>query len=102
MTVSVALEALTRDAQRWDTVSGELGKAAGAAAGLGLSEQVFSFAGGSVASTYESVRAQVEQMLRGGVTETAGAAAALRQVRTAYESTDEATRTSLQGLWTAE
>lgn len=102
MSVTVALEALTADANRWDAVSGALTGAARAAGDLGLSEKTFSFAGGSVSSTYEAVRAHVQQLLRQGGAETAGAAAALRQVRTAYESTDEATRSGLQGLWSAE
>jgi len=102
VSLTTALEALTADANRWDGVAQELTGAANAADRLALSEKTFSFAGSSVAASYEAVRAYVEQLLRSGASETTGAAAELRRVRTAYESADEAARAALRGLWSWE
>lgn len=102
MPINVALESLTADAAMWETVSGNLNVAAASAGELFLPAAAFSFAGTAAASTYEEVRARVEQMLRQGANETAGAATVLRQVRADYESTDERTRAGLDGLWTID
>lgn len=99
MTFEAAMEALTADAVRWDTTAGVLGGAADSTGGLAASPSQFSFAGGTVASLYEETRASVERLLRGGESETAGAAVALRKVRETYEGTDQAARDRLAGTW---
>ena len=99
MTMQAALQALSTDATRWDEVSDALGQARDAAAGLALPASTFSFAGGEAAAAYDAVRAHVHSLLDGGVQETSGAAATLRQVRKAYEGTDEAARAGISGLW---
>lgn len=99
MTLQTALEALTTDANRWDDVSEALSQARDAATGLTLPASTFSFAGGEAASAYEAVRAHVRSLLDGGVTQTADAAQALRDVRKAYEQTDASASAGLSGLW---
>ena len=51
MSVTIALDALSKDAARWDEVSEALGGAAHSAGGLRLDDSAFSFAGGAAAST---------------------------------------------------
>lgn len=99
MTFEAAMQALTDDAKRWDGVADATRTAADKAGGLTVHASQFSFAGGSVSTAFEDVRSLVEELLRGGATEMAGAATALRQVRTTYEGTDEAARQRLAGTW---
>lgn len=102
MSVTIALDALSKDAARWDEVSEALGGAAHSAGGLRLDDSAFSFAGGAAASTYESVRSRVESLLRGGESETSGAADALLEVKRAYEGMDRAAAAALNGAWDAD
>lgn len=99
MSFEAAMEALSNDSRLWDGVSQELYEASRVASGLSLAPSQFSFAGDNVAATYETARAKVEALLKGGESETAGASAALLQVRRTYEGTDEAARASLEGVW---
>jgi uncharacterized protein YukE len=99
MTFEAAMQALTDDAKRWDRVADAARTAADTAGSLTTHPSQFSFAGGAVASSFEEVRAIVEQLLRGGSTEMAGAATALRQVRATYEGTDESAKQRLAGTW---
>lgn len=102
MSFGTALEALTADAKRWDVISDGLDAARGAAASLQLDDADFSFAGGDLAASYESVRSRVQQLLRQGREETSGAAGTLLDVRRVYEGTDAAARADIEGLWTWE
>ena len=99
MEFDVALEALKSDAAIWDDVSAALDGAARAASGLSLAPSAFSFAGGGVATTYESVRSAVESLLRGGALETSRAADTLLAVKRAYEQSDSAAGITFAGQW---
>lgn len=99
MGLEVALDALTDDAAIWEDASGTLEDAASAAGGLGLTHGQFSFAGGTVAATYEELRSRVQTLLEDGAGKLDDGAAQLRQVRTTYEGSDEASKDSLDGVW---
>jgi hypothetical protein len=99
MTFEAAMQALTDDAKRWDGVADATGTAASTAGALTAHPSQFSFTGGAVATAFEELRAVVENLLRDGSAEMAGAATALRQVRATYEGTDEAARQRLAGTW---
>lgn len=99
MTFEAAMEALTEDAKRWERIADVVGDAADSAASLTARPSQFSFAGGTVATGFEDVRVIVEQLLRGGETQLAGAGTALRAVRSTYEGTDEAAKSRLAGTW---
>lgn len=101
MSMKVNLDALTADAVLWEGVSGTLGSSSRSAAGLTLSSVSLSWAAEEVGllDVYEAARARVERLLREGETETETIAVTLRQVRTAYESTDESERAVYRGIW---
>lgn len=101
MSMQVSLDALAADAVLWEGVSGTLGSASRSAAGLTLSSASLSWAAEEVGlvDVYEAARARVERLLREGEAETDTIAVTLRQVRTAYESSDENERAVYRGAW---
>jgi len=85
-----ALDDFKGEAKIWDGISDDLAKAAGAVSGLTLDSTAFKSGGDGAARSYESVRSAVEKLLRGGATETAGAAQALRQAKDLYQKEEDA------------
>ncbi|WP_109508008.1 hypothetical protein [Nocardioides speluncae] len=99
MSFEVAMDALTSDAKRWDTIAGRLETSANDLAGLTLNPKAWTFAGGEAAEAYERFRGIVESYVRGGATETASAAVRLREIRRIYESADEEAKNDLARIW---
>ncbi|MFC7488015.1 hypothetical protein ACOCJ7_18375 [Knoellia sp. CPCC 206453] len=101
MSFEVALQALGDDAAVWDDVSSTLSTATTSASSLTLSTSQLSWAADVVGltTTYESMRAKIERLLREGTTETDTIAANLRTVKTTYEGHDEAAKQRLAAAW---
>jgi uncharacterized protein YukE len=99
MTFKASMEALTKDAQRWDDTAEMLQKARADCADMTLRAQDFSFMGGDVHKQYEEVRSFMEDYLRDGERETSGAGDALRKVHNTYEGADEAAKDRLKSAW---
>lgn len=99
MSLQVALEALTSDANRWRDVAEVLDEASGAAANLTLAPSQFSFAGATVYQTYETLRAHLQNLLEQGSENLNTGADELDQVRTEYETADQDSAHRLEGLW---
>ncbi|KQO96883.1 hypothetical protein [Leifsonia sp. Leaf264] len=97
--ISVAYDALTNDARRWDGVAARLDQAKASVANLDLGRGEFSFAAMDVADEYARLRALVVRLLEDGATQTRGAASALREIREDFEGTDAAIQASLAELW---
>lgn len=98
MSLEVALDALSKDAKRWDDTAEMLKNAASDCAGMQLSHQDFSFMGGDAQKAYEEVRSFMQTYLTDGERETDGAAAALRNVKAAYEGTDQLTKAEIDRI----
>lgn len=90
MSLEAAIGALYHDADSWADVSTVTGKAAGAAAGLTLTEGALSWASipTGLSSTYEEIRAKAQRLLTEGATNMSDMAATLRTVAKAYETSD--------------
>src|SRR5204863_7418225 len=98
MSLKVALDALSKDAKRWDDSADMLKTAATTCAGLKLDHQDFSFMGGSAQKAYEDVRSFMHTYLSDGQRETSGAASALRNVKAAYEGSDQLTKAEIDKI----
>ena len=101
MSVEVAIEALEKDAVKWEDSADALSKASSQAATQDLSDYEFSFIGTTVGltSTYAEIQNKVANLCAGGYHEMTAIAAELRAVKTTYEGTDEAAKAKLQGTW---
>lgn len=99
MTFQTSMDAMTKDAARWDDTAAVLKTAAADCKGMTLRAQDFSFAGGDVHSEYEKARAYMEQFLTDGQSATSGAAAALKKARDIYEGSDEAAKKNIEAAW---
>lgn len=100
-TMTVALEALTKDSGQWQDTSDALGKASAACTSLTLNESQLSWASAETGllATYEEVRAKVELLLSEGADETGKISRTLAHVRRIYESSDQHTIDELHGVW---
>jgi uncharacterized protein YukE len=94
-----ALNALTKDAKRWDDTADMLKKAKSDCAAMTLRTQDFSFLGGDVYKEYEAARKFMEDYLGDGERATSKAASALRKVRTTYEGSDERAKRNIESAW---
>jgi hypothetical protein len=99
MTFKASMDALTKDAKRWDDTASMLQRARADCADMTLRAQDFSFMGGDVHKQYEEVRSFVEDYLRDGVRETSGAGDALRKVHSTYQGSDDAAKDRLKSAW---
>lgn len=99
MTIELAYEALTKDAQRWDSVGDSLDQASSVVSGLDLHRGAFSFAGIEVADYYAALRLRVLELLAEGSAQTHGAATALRATRADFESNEQSIQTAVDALW---
>lgn len=99
MSFKTSMDALSADANRWDTTATMLATAAKAAGGMTLSPSSFTFVGGNAYQAYESLRSHTEEYLQKGSNETSGAAAALRKVRDTYEGSDEGAKQKIVSKW---
>ena len=88
--VTVALDALERDAARWARAAQELRAAAGAAQDQDLARSAFSFAGGEVADAYAALRTATTTLLDHGARNCDDIAAALRTCAAAYAAEETA------------
>ncbi|MGL4177780.1 MAG: hypothetical protein ACRCSN_17110 [Dermatophilaceae bacterium] len=95
------LQALADDAAVWDRVATTLSGASSSAAGRALHVAELSWAGEvtGLVSTYESIRAKVERLLKEGSTETGTISDGLITVKQTYEGTDAAAQAELQSAW---
>ena len=98
MSLEVALDALSKDAKRWDDTAEMLKTAASDCAGMRLTHQDFSFMGGEAQKAYEEVRSFMQTYLSDGERATSGAADALRDVKAAYEGTDQLTKSEIDRI----
>jgi uncharacterized protein YukE len=99
MTFQTSMDAMTKDATRWDDTATMLKAAASDCADMTLRTQDFSFLGGDVHHQYETVRSFMHQYLSDGQRETSEAAGALRKARDIYEGTDEDAKHSIEAAW---
>ena len=99
MTIALAYEALTKDAKRWDDVGDKLDQTTAVVENLDLGRGAFSFAATGTADYYASLRTRVIELLSEGAKQTHGAAAALRAVRSDFESTEENIQAAVGALW---
>lgn len=99
MTFQTSMDAMTKDAKRWDDTAAMLKAAATDCANMTLRFQDFSFLGGEAHTEYEKARAFMEQYLKDGERETGAAAAALVEARNTYEGTDEDAKKSIESVW---
>jgi hypothetical protein len=99
MTFKASMEALTKDAKRWDDTAEMLQKARADCADMTLRAQDFSFLGGDVHQQYEEVREFMQDYLRDGERETSGAGDGLRKVHSTYQGSDEAAQQRLKSAW---
>lgn len=88
--ISVALDALRADADRWARAAKELHDAAARADAQKVDPAMFSFAGQAAADSYEQLRVRLAGLISGGAREFDSIAAALRASADAYEA-DEVT-----------
>lgn len=104
MSMQAGFEALTAEAEEWDTTSETLATAKAAAEGLYLSPGNFSFITfvTGVADSYEAARSHIVDVLSAGQTETKELADALRDVRNDFQSTDQGVRDAVDALWDLE
>lgn len=100
-TVTVALEALTKDSGRWQETSTVLGTASSSCAALTLTDTQLSWASQDTGlqATYDELRAKVETLLREGSDETGKISRTLAHVRQVYESSDTQAIAQLHGVW---
>ncbi|WP_028659171.1 hypothetical protein [Nocardioides insulae] len=99
MTLAVSLDALSRDAVRWEETAAALTRMRHVLAGLALPTAEFSFAGASPAGAYQDLLDRLDDHLADGVRATEDAATALRAVRATYETTDGAVRERMHEQW---
>lgn len=100
--ITVAYDALTSDAARWDDIAAGLDEAKASVQSLDLGRGEFSFAATDVADEYARIRSLVIQLLDTGAAQTRGAATALREIREDFESTEAAIQASLAEMWEVE
>lgn len=102
--VTVALEALTADSQRWGNTQTALAASGSTCQGLTLTQQQLTWASGTtgLAETYELIRARVELLLTQGADETGKISRTLAHVRRIYESSDQHAIHDLHGVWDIE
>ncbi|MDA4894879.1 MULTISPECIES: hypothetical protein [Microbacterium] len=95
----VEFNALTEDASKWDGAAQQLGAIETALNGIDVYRGAFSFAAMDVFDEYVQVRDHVLRLLREGAGETAGAATALRRIRTDLEANENAAINEFGGMW---
>lgn len=99
MDISVAYEALTKDAQVWDGVGDELGDMGRILSHVHLSRGAFSFGAMETADRYAEVAQQVAILLTSGETAATDIATALREVRNAWEDHEQTVSSSISEMW---
>lgn len=99
MTFQTSMDAMTKDAKRWDDTAAMLKTAVADCKAMTLRAQDFSFAGADVHAEYEKARAYMEGYLGDGQRETSSAAAALKKARDIYEGSDEAAKKGIESAW---
>lgn len=102
MDLTIALEALDEDAGQWHALSGVLGTAATAAAGLTASDTAMSWAAlqTGLYDTYTNGVTRIAELLNQGRDETDLIGDTLTQVREAYLASEERARSTFSGMWT--
>ncbi|WP_136585510.1 hypothetical protein [Microbacterium hydrothermale] len=88
--IDLVVSDLTADAQRWDDIAGQFTSAVSTIETLALQDFVMdglTYALGAT-SSYNSTHAQILELLRGGATETARIAQALRDTATNMTAAD--------------
>jgi uncharacterized protein YukE len=95
----VAMNALTKDAKRWDDTADMLKTAATDCAAMTLRAQDFSFMGGEVHKEYEAARTFMHDYLSDGQRATSKTASTLRDVRKTYEGSDERAKHNIESAW---
>lgn len=99
MTFQTSMDAMTKDAKRWDDTAAILKQAASDCAGMTLRQQDFTFLGGDTHAQYEKARAFMEQYLKDGERETSAASASLIKARDIYEGSDEDAKHKIESAW---
>jgi uncharacterized protein with GYD domain len=102
MDISIAYEALTKDAATWDGVGDELGEMGRRLGSVHLSRGAFSFGAINTADRYAEVQAQVAALLSSGETVANDTAATLRAVRNAWENHEQSVSSSVSEMWTPD
>jgi hypothetical protein len=97
--ITVALEALRADADKWIGGADELRTAAATAGAMALPPAAFSFAGQPVLTAYEQLRVKAAGLLRAGAVNFDDIATALRQSADAYESEEAAGAHRMTGIY---
>jgi hypothetical protein len=99
MTIDVAIEALREDAGEWEAVSADLATQGAAAGGITVPALAFGTLASGAAAAYETAASAIADALVSGGRETAAAAATLRHVATAYQTSDELAAAAFAGEW---
>lgn len=99
MSFKASMEALQKDAKRWDDTAEMLQTAKSDCAAMTLRAQDFSFMGGEVHKEYEEIRDFMEDYLADGQRATSGAADALRKVHETYQGSDDNAKERLKSSW---
>ncbi len=97
--ITVALDRLREDADKWVGGAEELRTAAGWVGAVVLAPAAFSFAGQAVAASYEQLRAKVAALVDGGAANFDDIATALRQSADAYEADEAAGAHRMTGIY---
>ncbi|MFN3949951.1 hypothetical protein [Microbacterium sp.] len=97
--ISLAYEALSKDASLWDAAGDTLESGHSELSGIDVYRGAFSFAAMDVADSYEQIRTQVMTLLEQGATATRAGADALRAVRADFERYEDETQSGLYEVW---
>lgn len=97
--IEVALDALEADAVGWSAAAADLRGAAQAAVGVPVAVSAFSFAGQSVAASYDELRSKMETLLSEGADSLDAIATGLRASAAAYAADEAANAHAIQNIY---
>jgi hypothetical protein len=97
--ITVALDALRADADRWAAAAMELHDAAAEANARAIDPAAFSFAGHAAAVAYEALRVKMAGLIDQGARNLDSVAAALRASADAYEADETAGVHRMQNIY---
>lgn len=97
--ITVSLEALRADADRWAAAAGTLNTAAGRADTQKVDAAAFSFAGRAAAIAYEDLRSRMAGFIHQGAERLDSIAGALRASADAYEADEASGAHRMQNIY---
>lgn len=97
--ITLAFEALTKDASIWDEAGDTLEASQTELAAIEVNRGAFSFAAMDVADLYAGLHQQVVSLLSEGAAATRSGADALRAVRDDFQRYEDVTQSELHSVW---